>query len=139
MDSFELHSELTSSSDTAPNPSRIYSAVWRPKQAGTFVLSLDEPNLADLDVHQSVHVEHPDDEFHYASADYERLQALADATGGKLIGLDELDQLANLLPPQPDKVTISIKETLWDCPLSLMMIALLLTVEWVGRKMIRLV
>ena len=32
-----------------------------------------------------------------------------------------------------------IREPLWDSPLALIVVLLLITVEWVGRKMIRLV
>jgi hypothetical protein len=137
VETFEVNSRQRD--DLQLGQGRTYTAQWRPRHSGKFILQLDEPTLADVDVRQSVLVEHSDAETRYATVDHKRLEDLAKETGGKLVPLDNLGSLAGLLPPDPEQVTISISQTLWDCPLTLILFGLLLTLEWIGRKLIKLI
>jgi hypothetical protein len=82
---------------------------------------------------------HPDDERRQPATDHPRLETLAADTGGKVVSLAKLDDLATLIPKRAQRTANDDREALWDSPLALIIVLLLLTVEWVGRKMIRLV
>jgi len=138
VDSFEVIRQQSDNQAQA-SAGQSYTAQWRSAQSGQFVLQLDEPSLVDADVRQTVLIEHPDDESRYTTADYQRLEVLAKNTGGQVLQLDQLQSLVDLIPPDPEKITISVKESLWDCPLTLILFGLLLTLEWAGRKLIRLI
>ena len=117
----------------------MYETIWRPGHAGRLVLSVDEASLGDSEVTQTIEVVRPDDEMRYPAPDRGRLQQLAKRTGGELIlpgGLaDVLDRLPKHHKTRPD----DMKEPLWDSTLAMLIMVLLLTGEWVGRKVIRLV
>ena len=108
-----------------------YEAVWRPSVSGQLLLRVDEPSLADLDLAQGLEVVRPDDEL--------RHPALAKETGGRVVRLKELDQLAFLVPNRAQRTPNDIREPLWSSYVSLIAVLVLLTAEWVGRKVIRLV
>ena len=68
-----------------------------------------------------------------------RLETLAAETGGKVVPLTSLDDLGTLIPKRAQRTPNDDREALWDSPFALIMVLLLITLEWVGRKMIRLV
>ncbi len=73
------------------------------------------------------------------SLDPYTLRELAEQTGGKFVGLGELDEVARRLPDRTIKETVGRSaSTLWDSPLFLFLLSGLLIVEWVLRKLWRL-
>ena len=84
-------------------------------------------------------VTHPDDERRQVAADHPRLTTLAKDTGGRVIELQNLEELENAIPSRAVRTENDIREPLWDSPLSLLLVVLLITMEWVGRKVLRLV
>jgi len=115
-----------------------YRTVWRPGSAGRVTLRVVEPALDDLGLTQNTEVISPDDELRHPAPDPERLAALAEATGGRIVALDSLDELIKLVPNRAVRTPDDISESLWDSWLSLLIVAVLLTIEWIGRKLIRL-
>jgi hypothetical protein len=115
-----------------------YQTTWRPAQAGRLVLQVAEPTMADLDITCRLEVVWPDDELRHGRPDHQRLTLLAGKTGGKVIRADQFDQLATLVRDDRKKTDYPQGESLWDSYLALFAVVLLLTVEWVGRKIIRL-
>jgi hypothetical protein len=115
-----------------------YRAIWRPMHAGRLRLRVVEPALVDLGLSQVVEVIRPDDEMRHPAPDHARLAQLAEQTGGRMVAPDELDQLPSLLPNRAQRTADDLREPLWDSYLALMVVVLLLTIEWVGRKVIRL-
>jgi hypothetical protein len=115
-----------------------YRAVWRPMRAGRLQLRVVEPALVDLALSQAVEVIRADDEMRHPAPDHARLAQLAQQTGGRVVAPDELDQLPSLLPNRAQRTADDLREPLWDSYLALIVVVLLLTVEWIGRKIIRL-
>jgi hypothetical protein len=82
--------------------------------------------------------ERPDDEVRRAAADHDLLAELARETGGAVVSPDRLDTLPALLPKRSVVTEHATIEPLWDAPLSLILIVLLASVEWLGRRWMRL-
>jgi hypothetical protein len=118
---------------------RVYRALWRPNQSGELTLRAVEPALDDLGLMQTIEVVAADDEMRNVLPDHARLEALAEATGGQVIPLDELDRLVPLVPNLAEKVATDVREPLWHSPLAFGVVLFLLAFEWVLRKMIWLV
>lgn len=116
----------------------VFRTVWQPAELGRLRVTVDDPTLADLGVEASLEVIDPNDEMRQPLPDHERLEDLAKQTGGQLVNLDELDQLLNQVPNRARRIDDDISERLWDSPMSLVIVLMLLTVEWVGRKWMRL-
>jgi hypothetical protein len=115
-----------------------YEAIWRPATPGRLQLRVNEPAMDDLNITQSVEVIRPDDELRQPLPDRQRPVALAKDTGGAVVELDRLDDLATLVPNRARRTPNDLREPLGDSFLSLLIVLALLTAEWVGRKMIRL-
>ena len=116
-----------------------YRANWRPGSTGRLVLRVVEPALDHLDIRQSVQVVQPDDEMRQTRPDHPRLARLAADSNGKVIALNELDRLATAVPHVARINPSDESEPLWNSPLTLILVLLLATGEWVGRKLIRLI
>ena len=120
---------------------RRYTTPWRATRPGAFELTVDEPALAGLGLSADVEVVSPDDELRRPEADRARLRELAEATGGRVIELADLETLGDpgVVPNLSRKVANDVAEPIWNSLLALILIVLLVTGEWVGRKVIRLV
>ena len=103
------------------------------------MLKVVEPGMSDLKITTNVDAVRSDDEMRQPAPDHERLVALAKATGGAVVQLDQLDELAKLVPNRARRAPNDVSEPLGNSYLSLLLVLVLLTVEWVGRKWIRLV
>ncbi|MCE9589995.1 MAG: hypothetical protein K8S99_05670 [Planctomycetes bacterium] len=117
----------------------MFRALWKPGQAGKITLRVAEPALADIDLSQSLEVIRPDDELRRPTPDHARLQTLAHDTGGAVVPLDHLADLATLVPNRAVRIPDDIRQPLWNSYLALITVVVLLTLEWIGRKLIRLV
>ncbi len=81
-----------------------------------------------------------DDEMQQPESDHEFLAGLAAETGGAVIAVGDVEtELARMLPNRAVRTQMDVVESIWDTPLVLVIFFLLLTGEWVGRKMNRLV
>jgi hypothetical protein len=116
----------------------VYQATWRPRMAGRLMLRLSNAGLADLAVSRGIEVTRPDDELRQPAPDFARLTALAKDTGGQVLPLDQLSDLATLAPNRARRTPDDIRESLGHSSLALIVVIVLLTLEWIGRKMIRL-
>jgi len=87
----------------------------------------------------TVHIVRDDDELDVLSLDQQRLEALSQRTGGAYRALVGLDRL--LMEREPRERTEEHERTwrLWDMPIMLSLLVVLLTVEWVWRKLVGLV
>ncbi len=124
----------------SPGPARkaVYRAVWRPMVSGTLVLTVTDPALADLELSETVRVISADDELADVRADHSRLRLLAEQTGGSMIQPQELAKLVDLVPNRARITETDIREPIGSSPLSMLVLCLLLTLEWVFRRAIRL-
>lgn len=144
VDKLELRATEADDGDFAPDDQAVtlgkrYRAMWEPQQTGRLTLKLAEAGFNALDVFDTVEVYHPDDERRQSLPDHDRLETLASETKGKVVTLDKLDTLAVDVPKRPIRKPNDLPEPIWDSYLALLVVLSLLTIEWVGRKMLRLV
>lgn len=127
--------ELAASPDS---PGR-YSAAFISEQTGDFVVRTRDPLLDALDLSAAFSIHRPDDELLFPAADHELLAQIASQTRGAVLQPPDLAQLPAILPNRTLRTPTDIVESIWDSPLSLILLAGLLTLEWVGRKLLSLV
>jgi len=100
------------------------------------IVRIDDPALAladDLSV--AVEIVQPDEERRRPETDHELLRRLAEETGGQMLPADDLSALEQLR--RRHVVTDDpIAERIWNTPLALILVLLLATLEWVGRRML---
>ena len=87
----------------------------------------------------SVWVERPDREGHRPEADHAVLARMAEATGGRLLELDELVDAFGAIPDRSIQIPDDISEPLWASKLFLILFAGLISMEWILRKAFGLV
>lgn len=127
-------------SDDAAGSARRFGASWVPPGPATYTVESDDPALGGGVLRERLAVVAQDDELQRPATDHPRLETLAEDTGGRVLGVDELAGLRELLPNRERRVlgTPTI-DPLWDTPLALLVVTILLAFEWVGRRLTRLV
>jgi len=138
--------ELRPVTDTEADPElggektrQTFRATWRATTPGRLDLRVTEGALLAFDLRQPIEVIAPDDEWRQPQADHARLAALAEQTGGAVVPLHELARLEQLVPNRARRIPDDLREPIWNSVLALIVILTLLTVEWIARKLIRLV
>lgn len=117
-----------------------FVATWLPPSPGVYEIAVSDAILLGEELTERVEVLAPDDELRSPETDFETLRTLADETGGRVLAPAELSELEQLLPNRQRRVSGTPDvETLWDSPLALILLVLLLGIEWIGRRIIRLV
>lgn len=116
-----------------------YQAAWRSDRAGRFVLRVTEPILEPLALSADAEVRDPADELARAATDHERLVRLANGTGGAVIPLNEMAKLETLVADLSREVTQETRQPLTNTMLALAILLALLTLEWVLRRVAKLV
>ncbi len=118
-----------------------WQTLWRPAQAGEVLLHVAEPVLAGLPLSQRVSVIAAGDELRDPRPDHDLLRRLAEATGGAVVAADADDALTRLVasvPRRAQRHAADVRRPLWDRPATLALLLTLLTLEWAGRKALRL-
>ncbi|TVQ60724.1 MAG: hypothetical protein EA378_10730 [Phycisphaerales bacterium] len=118
---------------------RGFQTTWLPTRPGVYVIEPADPLLAGLGLSATVDVGLPDDEMRTPQADHAFLASLASSSGGRVLSSGELSELPGLLPNR--EVVIAAAPdvaTLWDRPVWLVLLVLLLGTEWVVRRLIKL-
>ncbi len=115
-----------------------FAATWRPGVTGQLRVRVDDPSLAGERLEVPVEVFTPDDELRRPETDHDLLKTLAAETGGTTLPPDELGRLASLLPNRSVRTINPLTERIWDTPLFFALVLLVITCEWIGRKLIRL-
>ncbi|MCC6659405.1 MAG: hypothetical protein IT437_00830 [Phycisphaerales bacterium] len=123
----------------ADAPSRLFSTLWLPPQAGRYRLEPIDPVLAGLGLATDAEIALSDDELRHPETNHPLLERLSSETGGRVIAPDQAAHLTELLPRRELHIagTPDI-EPLWDKPVVLAALIILLTAEWVGRRVIKL-
>lgn len=129
----------------------IYSATWVPGATGRYVASVTDSAITAAATTSATASRDPlalaapgevwlsDDELRRPEADHVLLAELARSTGGRVLRAGELDELPKLLPRRELRLSgITQEHSFWDTPAALLLVLLLLTLEWVGRRLIRL-
>ncbi len=116
-----------------------FAATYLPDSPGQFRVRLSDPAMIDVTPDARVEVFTPDDEMRQPETDHALLASLAEATGGRMLQPNELEQLPESLPNRSVRTVNPLTERIWDSPFFFALIVLALTIEWVGRKIVRLV
>ena len=115
-----------------------FSMVWRPSEAGRYALAVSDALLDELALRRQVEVVSADDERRQPQADHQRLATLAEGSGGRVVPPASLSQLETLLPNRKRVSINSRVEPLWNAPIWFALFLVLVSIEWAGRKLIRL-
>jgi hypothetical protein len=134
-----LTSESSRDAPGASSSPRTFSTTWLPTEAGAWTVRAVEPGLVALGLSANVDVALPDDEMRRPQADHALLERLASETGGRILEPSDLSRLSELLPNRRERLISERAEALWDTPLALLVVITLLTLEWLGRRVIRLI
>jgi hypothetical protein len=118
---------------------RLYTAVWLPGEPGRWTARAIDRLLAGVDLSADVEVTLPDDELRRPETDHPALVRLSQETGGVVLKSAALSGLPEHLPNRSRRLLNEVAEPLWDTPLALLLVVLLATFEWVGRRVIRLI
>jgi len=84
-----------------------------------------------------IEVIRPDEERRRPETDHALLRSLAEETGGKVLSPDDLGPI-NTLPNRRIRTPDPITERIWNTPLALILILVLTTTEWIGRRLMKL-
>jgi len=119
---------------------RSFSATWLPTMSGRYQIEAVDPLIrAAGGLSLRTEVWQANDELRTPQTDHPALARLAEATGGKVLEAAELAQVAKLLPNRRLRLAGEPDiETLWDTPLALLVVVLIITVEWIGRRLLKL-
>jgi hypothetical protein len=139
LDTVTLRPTQDAAPDGQDSGRPTFEATWQPNETGPLLLSIDDAPLGGYDLTDTLNVVAPGDERAHPETDHERLRQLAKATGGQTIALNELDRLTTAVPNLAEPVANDTREPIWHSPLALILAMVLLTGEWIGRKLIRLV
>ncbi len=123
----------------APQSARRFSATWMPPEPGVWTAKVVEPGMTALNLTAEALVSLSDDELRRPEADHALLARLSSETGGKALTAETLGSLPDLLPNRRVRLLSERFQTLWDTPAALLLAVFLLTAEWVGRRVIRLI
>jgi len=122
---------------SSPN-SRVYEGNWTPPDPGIWKIAALGQELGEPLVSQ-IEVVLPKDELRHPEADHEALERLSEETQGLHVSVADFESVTEHLPNRQLRVLNETTESLWDTPLALLAVLILLTGEWVGRRVIRLV
>lgn len=118
----------------------VFSTTWVPDAPGSYRVEASDASLGGTTLSGVVEVFTPDDERRTPQTDFQTLQTLAQETGGRVLPLERLEELPELLPNRQLRISDAPEiRTLWDTPLALGALLTLLVIEWVGRRLIRLI
>ncbi|MFI4898740.1 MAG: hypothetical protein ACIARR_13065 [Phycisphaerales bacterium JB059] len=118
---------------------RSFGSSWATNEPGTYTVRVTEPLLAPLGLTESFEIWPSDDERRRPETDHASLAELAEQTGGRVVPVSQLSTLGDLLPNRELVITGPREEqTLWDRPIVLALLIVLLGAEWIGRRLIRL-
>ena len=144
----ELLGEVERGSD-APVPISLrpterpgeFAGTFVPEAAGTHLVKvkLGDADAASRAATLAVDVVLPSKELAEPALNRESLATLASASGGSVVELPDAADLASRLTVGKVTRTIEERDELWDAPLLWGLLFLVLCVEWIARKRVRLI
>ena len=112
-----------------------FTGTFPAGKIGNFSVVLPPVTADDKTLTAPVSVRVPQLELDRPTVDLAALQRLAGDTGGKLFDLsDAAAGLPETIKSAERRIPVVTDRPLWDAPLALVLLALLVTMEWVGRK-----
>ncbi len=126
-----------------PEDPNVHEAAFQAREPGVYTLRVVAGAAADADAQLrpatlTFKVEPPRAEFDQPTWDRGLMDELAQATGGKVFTLADIDKLPDVLTVRQVERSWDERYELWGAPLVCGLIVLLLTIEWVLRKICRM-
>jgi len=111
-----------------------YAAAVPLTDVGEFELTAlrDDPTYKDDVAGKTITVTLPEQEFRHPEADLATLRTIAPE--GRFVMVHEADKLGELIPSGKMSVFYEVPHELWDAPLAMAVIVILLACEWILRK-----
>ncbi len=111
---------------------------WVPQQEGRHTLRIVDPMLIGQTGNSEVDVlvSRSNSETRNADADHDLLKSLVDMTSGSMHEPGAMDEI--LLPNRSFTTERPISERIWTSPLAFILLILLGSTEWMGRRLVRL-
>ena len=116
----------------AGNPG-LYEGYFSPPSPGRYRM---EPGAEDIEISNTTEFQVTDIKPEMARIDMqiERLRRIADLSGGRCVGITELDELPSLLDLGPHRITIRTESPIWDSWLVVILLVGLAGGEWIARR-----
>ncbi|QQE13749.1 hypothetical protein JD969_09885 [Planctomycetota bacterium] len=124
------------SSDEDQKKYAKFTGEFKAKKSGDYELQFITPGGKIYS--QSFIVHDSNDEMLDVRADYEAMKHIANTTGGEYFKLNDLSQVIESIPSKAKIIPHDQSESLIRSPAIFGLILILLTVEWIGRKLIHL-
>ncbi|MAX23222.1 MAG: hypothetical protein CMJ19_01860 [Phycisphaeraceae bacterium] len=119
---------------------RVYQVIWQPRHTGRLRLYPAETSLAATGAVQTfIQVQHPDDEMRQPQPDHALLARLSEQTDGQSVSLDSLQTLSTMLPNRARRTPDDIHYPLWHDLWVYLFFVTLISIEWILRKVCKLV
>jgi hypothetical protein len=130
--------------ERAPDDPGLLTAAFPAQQAGIYTLRIVPAATADLGSGVRVssttfRVDPPKREIDEPSLNRPLLSELARLTGGRVFDLADVQRLDDAISMREVTRTFENRDELWDAPILYITIVLSLTIEWVLRKIYRMV
>jgi hypothetical protein len=147
VEAFDQEGNVVRTIELSASGESSWSGSWIPEGLGGVAHRIAEPVLSVLagDQSASIEVVRPDDELRMADADHDLLDALADETGGSIHEILDssdpkpvFDRIHEVIPNRAIITETPLRERIWTSPLFFTMLLLLATLEWSGRRLVRL-
>ena len=114
-------------------------ANWIPDHPGVFTASMPGVDLEFSQITARTMVLDESAENRTLNTNHELLANLAEQTGGLVVAPEDFNTIPALMPNRTRTITSPPKQaSLWDRPIVLLVLVLLFTVEWIGRRILRL-
>lgn len=110
--------------------------LWTPENPGLWRVRVESSRINNME--QVVKVIQNDTELSHPETDHPQLIDLATRTNGSVIAPVEIEKLRQLLPKRAASRERSILDPIWNSPAALFLVLLLLLLEWIGRRVLRL-
>ncbi|MBL4810300.1 MAG: VWA domain-containing protein [Phycisphaerales bacterium] len=115
------------------------SGLWTPNEPGAYSMSIAHPLIGTEPITQTFRVRAAWEESNNPNTDHQALASLSERTNGQSLATTELDKLPSILPNRTRITTLPPQTIpLWDRPIVLVLLMLLLSIEWIGRRSLRL-
>jgi hypothetical protein len=116
-----------------------YTATFITDTPGHLRVRVHDPATGPEPLFAEAEVFNPDHELRRPETDHALLESIAAETGGEVLSPADLSKLPQILPDRSLTTDNPLTERIWDTPLFFLLVILLLTAEWIGRRVLRLV
>ncbi len=115
------------------------AGTWVPEGPGLYSITPQGLDLSLAGVSASVRVLDQSDERRLLDTDHGLLASLAEQTGGRVVAPEDFATIPDLLPNRTRTIASPARTaSLWDRPVVLIVLVVLLSGEWLGRRLVRL-